>query len=233
MPIWQDNCTHNSAFSDCIFFRSFSAVFNYRSLLNEASYLVALRWLCSPFAICDADLKQSKTKIHEKNHLLLRISAVISRYGPHLMIVIISVTQNNFLNSPWISNCVLGFYLFIVLMYSQLMNYLSISRIFSWKGSLLFSASLVLNSQNWPHIYIYLYINWQIQCTHLNSLYNCLNLTAPVCCERTPQSLQTNLCQLHASSDTSVFCLFFQNIFHSFKSHLFNFFKLYTNIVSY
>ena len=125
MPIWQDNCTHNSAFSDCIFFRSFSAVFNYRSLLNEASYLVALCWLCSPFAICDADLKQSKTKIHEKNHLLLRISAVISRYGPHLMIVIISVTQNNFLNSPWISNCVLGFYLFIVLMYSQLMNYLA------------------------------------------------------------------------------------------------------------
>ena len=37
-------------------------------------------------------------KIYEKNHLLLRISAVIGRYGPHLMIVMIFVTQieNNF-----------------------------------------------------------------------------------------------------------------------------------------
>ena len=45
---------------------------------------------------------------------------MIGRYGPHLMIVIIFVTQNNFLNGPGISDCVLGFYLFIVLMYSQL-----------------------------------------------------------------------------------------------------------------
>ena len=41
-------------------------------------------------------------------HLLLRISAVIGRYGPHLMIVMIFVTQNNlkrsrnFRPSPWI-----------------------------------------------------------------------------------------------------------------------------------
>ena len=31
-----------------------------------------------------------------KNHFLLRISAVISRYGPHLMIVMIFVTPDNF-----------------------------------------------------------------------------------------------------------------------------------------
>ena len=54
------------------------------------------------FAICDTDSKQSKTKIYgekkpEKNpHFLLRILAVIGRYGPHLMIVMIFVTQNNF-----------------------------------------------------------------------------------------------------------------------------------------
>ena len=50
-----------------IFFHSFSAVFNCRSLLNEAAYLAAFRRLRSPFAIRDADLKQSKTKIYEKN----------------------------------------------------------------------------------------------------------------------------------------------------------------------
>ena len=70
--------------------------FNCRSLFNEAAYLAALRRLRSPFAIRDADSKQSKTKIYEKNHLLLRISAVIGRYGPHLMIVKIFVTQSNF-----------------------------------------------------------------------------------------------------------------------------------------
>ena len=55
------------------------------------------------FAICDTDSKQSKTKIYEekkkkrkKTHFLLRILAVIGRYGPHLMIVMIFVTQNNF-----------------------------------------------------------------------------------------------------------------------------------------
>ena len=45
----------------------FSVVFNCRSLFNEAAYLAALRRLRSPFAICDADSKQSKTKIFEKN----------------------------------------------------------------------------------------------------------------------------------------------------------------------
>ena len=85
-------------------------VFNCRSLFDEAAYLAALRWLCSPFAVRDADSKQSKTKIYEKNHLLLQILAVIGRYGPHLMIVMIFVTQNNFLNGPGISNCLLGFY---------------------------------------------------------------------------------------------------------------------------
>ena len=31
-----------------------------------------------------------------KTHLLLRISAVIGRYGPYLMILMLFVTQNNF-----------------------------------------------------------------------------------------------------------------------------------------
>ena len=60
---------------------SLSAVFNCRSLLNKAAYLAALRRLRSPFAIRDANSKQSKTKIYETNRLLLRISAVIGRYG--------------------------------------------------------------------------------------------------------------------------------------------------------
>ena len=32
----------------------------------------------------------------KKTHILLRISAVIGRCGPHLKIVMIFVTQNNF-----------------------------------------------------------------------------------------------------------------------------------------
>ena len=71
-------------------------VFNCRSLFNEAAYLAALRRLRSAFAIRDANSKQSnsKTKIYdEKTHLLLRISAVFGRYGPHLMIVMIVVTH--------------------------------------------------------------------------------------------------------------------------------------------
>ena len=74
-------------------------VFNCRSLFNEAAHLVAPRRLRSPFAIHDADSKQSKTKIYEKQNkiiIFLRISAVIGRYGPHLMIMVIFVTQNNF-----------------------------------------------------------------------------------------------------------------------------------------
>ena len=73
-------------------------VFNCSSLFNEAAYLAlaALGWLHLPVAIHDADSKQSKTKIYEKTRLLLRISAVIGTYGPHLMVVMIFVTQNNF-----------------------------------------------------------------------------------------------------------------------------------------
>ena len=85
-------------------------LFNCRSLFSEATYLAALRRLRSPFAIHNANTKQSKTKMYEKNHLLLLISAVIDRYRPHLMIVIIFVTQNNFSNGPGISNRLLGFY---------------------------------------------------------------------------------------------------------------------------
>ena len=69
-----------------------------RSLFKEATYLAALRRLRSPFAnaIHDANSKQSKTKIYEKNHPLLRISAVMGRYRPHLMIVMIFVTKITF-----------------------------------------------------------------------------------------------------------------------------------------
>ena len=41
------------------------------------------------------DNQRQNTK-KKKTHLLLRILAVIGRYGPHLMIVMIFVTQNNF-----------------------------------------------------------------------------------------------------------------------------------------
>ena len=46
-------------------------VFNCRSLFNEAAYLAALRRLRSPFAVRDADSKQSKTKIYEKKSPLV------------------------------------------------------------------------------------------------------------------------------------------------------------------
>ena len=94
------------------FFRSFSAVFNCRSWFNEAAYLAALRRLRSPFAIRDwRRLETIKDENIWNNHLLLRISAVIGRCGPHLMIVVIFVTQNNFFwNGPGISNHFLGFY---------------------------------------------------------------------------------------------------------------------------
>ena len=36
-----------------------------------------------------------RQKYMKQNHLLLQISAAIGRYGPHLMIVMIFVTQNN------------------------------------------------------------------------------------------------------------------------------------------
>ena len=45
-----------------------------------------------------------------KTRLLLRILAVIGRYGSLLMIVVIFVTQNNFENGPGISDLLLGFY---------------------------------------------------------------------------------------------------------------------------
>ena len=38
---------------------------------------------------------ESKTKIYEKNHILLRILSVIGIYVSHLTIVMIFVTQNN------------------------------------------------------------------------------------------------------------------------------------------
>ena len=41
-------------------------------------------------------LELTKTKIYEKTNILLRILAEISRYGSHLMIVMIFLTQNNF-----------------------------------------------------------------------------------------------------------------------------------------
>ena len=96
-------------------------VFKCRSLFNEATYLAALSQLHSPFAILEANSKQLKTKIYEKNHLLLQITAVIGRYGPHLMIVMIFVTQNNLKRSrnfqlfPWILPfSVISFWIFVL-----------------------------------------------------------------------------------------------------------------------
>ena len=43
-----------------------------------------------------SQFKLTKTEISEKTHLLLWILAVLGRYGPHLMIAMIFVTQNNF-----------------------------------------------------------------------------------------------------------------------------------------
>ena len=51
-----------------------------------------------------------RQKYMKKTHLLMRIVTVIGRYGLHLMIVMIFVTQNNFENGPGISNRLLGFY---------------------------------------------------------------------------------------------------------------------------
>ena len=75
------------------FFRTFSVVFNCRSLFNEAAHLAVPRRLRSPFAIRDANSKQSKTKIYD---FFCFTFCCGFRYGPHLMIVMIFVTQNNF-----------------------------------------------------------------------------------------------------------------------------------------
>ena len=45
-----------------------------------------------------------RQKYMGKNRLLLRILAVIGRFGPHLTIVMILVTQNNFKNGPRITS---------------------------------------------------------------------------------------------------------------------------------
>ena len=53
---WQDNHTHNWTFSDCNFFRSFSAVFNCRSLFKKAAYLgpsTSSSTLSALFTICN------------------------------------------------------------------------------------------------------------------------------------------------------------------------------------
>ena len=46
----------------------------------------------------------------KKSNLSLRILAVIGRFGPHLTIVVIFVTQNNLKNGPGISDRLLGIY---------------------------------------------------------------------------------------------------------------------------
>ena len=40
--------------------------------------------------------KNKQKKTNKTTHLLLRILAVIGRYGPHLIILMLFVTQNNF-----------------------------------------------------------------------------------------------------------------------------------------
>ena len=54
-------------------------------------------------------LNQTKVFEEKNTHLMLRILAVISRFGPHLTIVMIFVNQNNFKNGPGISDRLLGF----------------------------------------------------------------------------------------------------------------------------
>ena len=60
------------AFFSC----SFSAVFNCRSLFNEAAYLAALRRLRSPFAIRDADSETIKDKNIWNKSPFVAVSAV-------------------------------------------------------------------------------------------------------------------------------------------------------------
>ena len=92
---YDGNRSHDSTFSNLIFFpRTFSvfSVVNCRSLLTRPAYgLAALRFAGSPFAIRVWRPLESpiKSKNIWKTHLLLRILAVIGRYGPHLMIVMI------------------------------------------------------------------------------------------------------------------------------------------------
>ena len=91
------------------FSRTFSVVFNCRSLFNETAVLRRLR---SPFAIRDADTKQSKTKIYEQKSPFVADFGCIGIYGPHLMIVMILLwpakitfywkRSKNFRSSPWI-----------------------------------------------------------------------------------------------------------------------------------
>ena len=80
---------------------------------NEAFTLLLKN--CCQRATCANSNWQSKTKIYEKNHLLLRILAVIGRYGSHLMIVMIFLTQNNLKRRPGISDRLLGFFLLLFL----------------------------------------------------------------------------------------------------------------------
>ena len=70
-------------------------------LITRSSFFVGLQ------SVTPARNNQ-RQKYIKQNHLLLRISAVIGRCGPHLMIVMIFVTQNNFLNGPGISDRLLG-----------------------------------------------------------------------------------------------------------------------------
>ena len=55
--------------------------------LGQTSKAGNMRWL--------ETIKDEKD-MEKKNHFLLRILAVVGRYGSHLMIVMIFVTQNNF-----------------------------------------------------------------------------------------------------------------------------------------
>ena len=76
--------TQRSQISIC--FRTFFVVFNCRSFLTRPAYLAALRRL--RFAICNRQFETNKDiniwfLFYFLNHLLLRISAVIGRCGPH------------------------------------------------------------------------------------------------------------------------------------------------------
>ena len=63
-----------------------------RSSTSSASFAICNLW-CQLKKVKDKNIYCVKKK---KTHILLRILAVICRYGPHLMIVMmIFVTQNN------------------------------------------------------------------------------------------------------------------------------------------
>ena len=107
------DCQFESAYSRLNVLRLQFFAYIFRGFLIAvaclASDIEALRRLRSLLQLIRRDADSVETikdfkKIWKKNLLLLWISAVIGRYGPHWMILMIFVTQNNFQNGPGISD---------------------------------------------------------------------------------------------------------------------------------